>query len=339
LGELCRRPWRVRFPEGLGDRTRAATYNNWQDYRRTLNVLRNPLRVAVEAGDRHGIEVYGYFKPYETGPALLLPEGSPQAKADGLLPHLGAQLAWLYPFVIANPHLRIRRRDDDGVTGAPSDAAVCAIKLVKHDDSPTRVTREHLQNWTSPDNYHYRQADVSFNLTESVPVRRTVRNRAGGAGVLGRLPDHQRYREKTSAAPPSVSGEIGSRLYPHGVANKKHFPMLFGDYDSANLFQVFGDAKSSSGFLLTMREFILRSLVSGVIAQPYGDEIFVDRNSIFFPPGRDKDQPDEAKATILAAIRYYGGAEWRADWEAVRPALTAARRLTTVHYPDQSVVL
>ena len=68
--------------------------------------------------------------------------------------------------------------------------------------------------------------------------------------------------------------------------------------------------------------------MSGVIAQPYGDEIFVDRESSFYREGLDKAQPDELKARLLAAIPYYGGAEWRAYWDTIAPALEAARRLT-----------
>jgi len=117
-------------------------------------------------------------------------------------------------------------------------------------------------------------------------------------------------------------------LHPHGVVNKRHFPVLFGDFVDGRLFQIIGDADTSQGFLATLRRFIRRSLVSGVIAQPYGDEIFVDRQSIFYQEGRDKNLPDAEKAAILSAITYAGGAEWREYWDAVAPALTAAQRLT-----------
>src|ERR1043166_5050829 len=152
-----------RLPVGLGDRKRAATYNNWLDYSRTLEILGNPLRVAVEAGHRHGLEVYGYFKPYETGPGLLLPEGSPEAREVGLLDHIGSRLAWLDPFVVAHPNLRIRHRGGVFSLRAP----ICSIQLIKKDDSPTRITKEHLQFWSSSSNYRYQRMPVAFNLAES----------------------------------------------------------------------------------------------------------------------------------------------------------------------------
>lgn len=139
----------------------------WAQYAETLRILENPLRVAVEAGHRHGIEVYGYFKPYETGAALVFPDGSPEARTYGRLWQVGGYLTWLDPFVVNHPDLRIRRRTGDlrpGVEHAP----VCAIRLAKQDDSPTRLTGERLQIWTSPQNYRYRRADVSFQTREAI---------------------------------------------------------------------------------------------------------------------------------------------------------------------------
>ena len=117
-------------------------------------------------------------------------------------------------------------------------------------------------------------------------------------------------------------------LQPHGIVNKRHFPILFGDSTSLGLFQAIGETGSAGGFLPTLRTFIRRSLVSGVIAQPYGDEIFVDRHSAFYRKGHDKNLPDEEKAAVLSAIPYAGGAEWRAYWDAIAPALAVAQRLT-----------
>jgi hypothetical protein len=71
----------------------------------------------------------------------------------------------LDPFVVAHPHLRIQRRSDDLPHG---EATVCALKLVKRHDAPTRVTADHLQIWTSADNYQYQPANVPFTVTESI---------------------------------------------------------------------------------------------------------------------------------------------------------------------------
>lgn len=159
--------------------THAKDYDGgWQRCAETYRNLGNPLRVAVEAGHRHGLEVYGYFKPYETGAGMLFPEGSPAAGEMGLLPHIGGQLAWMDPFVQQHPTLRIRRRDD--VPPEALTATIHTIRLVKQDGLPTRITRDHLQVWTSPDNWHYQQIPVEFTLAQSVePAPHEVRDHEG----------------------------------------------------------------------------------------------------------------------------------------------------------------
>ena len=133
----------------------------------TYSLLGNPLAAGVRAGHRHGLEVYGNYKPYETGPGIPFPLGSPQAKRFGHLTKLDSQTSWLDPFVRDHPHLRIKRRSDD----IPTDNAtrpVATIKLFKCDDSPTRITKEHLQIWASSDNYQYKPLDIAFDLIECV---------------------------------------------------------------------------------------------------------------------------------------------------------------------------
>ena len=149
-------------------------YNaSWTCYARTLDILGDPLRVAVEAGHRYGMEVYGYFKPYETGPAIVFPEGSPEARAYGRLWQQGGYLTWLDPFVVRHPELRIRRHPD--TAPGNSEKSIGAIQLMKKDDTPTRVTGDHLQIWGSDLNYRYRRLPLDFRVEESVaPAPRDV---------------------------------------------------------------------------------------------------------------------------------------------------------------------
>jgi len=159
------------LPAGIAgateDPTLSRDQNQWKAYAATLDVLCNPLRVAAEAAHRHGMEIYAYYKPYETGIAMYFPEGSPQARQWGRLPHLGGYLTWMDPFVLRNPNLRIQRRTDDLRPDAQS-VPIAALRLTKKDDTPTRITKEHLQVWTSDLNYRYRPRPVRFDLTESV---------------------------------------------------------------------------------------------------------------------------------------------------------------------------
>jgi hypothetical protein len=140
---------------------------NWGVFGATYRGLGNPLKVAVEAGHRHGIEVYAYFKPYETGASMLFPEGSPQAKTMGQLPQIGGRMGWLDPFVKAHPELRIKRRTDDLPPGV-GQAVVTSLRLIKKDDSPTRITKEHLQIWSSNANWQYQREKVDFAFSDAV---------------------------------------------------------------------------------------------------------------------------------------------------------------------------
>lgn len=151
----------------------------WANLAATYAVLGNPLQVAAEAAHRHGIELYAYLKPYETGPAASYPDGSPEGREFGRLRQQGGWLTWFDPFVLDHPDLRVRHRPD-ATLAVPADLPICALKLVKSDDAPTRVTREHLQIWTSQLNHRYAPLDLDFTVTEAIePAPREVRDLEG----------------------------------------------------------------------------------------------------------------------------------------------------------------
>ena len=135
----------------------------------SYKLLSNPLAQAVKAGHKHGIEMYGYFKPYETGPGALLPDGAPEAEKFGKLQKIGGKNTWFDPFVLENPELRIKRRSDD-IPADNDTRPVASIKLRKSNDLPTRISRKHLQIWVSSDNYQYKPADVPFEVCDSVEI-------------------------------------------------------------------------------------------------------------------------------------------------------------------------
>ena len=136
---------------------------SWTHLAETYAGLGNPLQVAVAAAHRHGMELYAYYKPYETGPASCLPESAPEALTHGLLPHLGGLLNGLDPFVVAHPELRICHRPDASI-GDLSDVPITSLQLTRKDASPTRITAEHLQLWGSDNNYQYQPLNAQFGL-------------------------------------------------------------------------------------------------------------------------------------------------------------------------------
>jgi hypothetical protein len=154
-------------------------FPGWRNIVDTYHLLQNPLRVAAEAAHRHGLEIHGNFKPYETGCGHPFPEGSEEARRFGKLNKPSARLGSLDPFVIEHPELRIKRRTDD-IPADNGTRPIASIKLLKHDESPTRIRKENLQFWSSADNYQYQPLDVAFDLEENVePAERDVENMIG----------------------------------------------------------------------------------------------------------------------------------------------------------------
>ena len=146
--------------------------------RRTLENIGEPVKAAVPIAHRHGLEVYGVLKPYNGGIAGTLPDGSPGQRASKI-DRIGGSLRQAITFIERYPHTRPRRRQ----LKAPLDLAslpIRRIRLLKSDDSPTRIGQNDLEVWTSSDNYRYHRNDVSFTLSETVvPAPREVRDYYG----------------------------------------------------------------------------------------------------------------------------------------------------------------
>ena len=139
----------------------------------TLENIGEPVKAAVPVAHKHGLELYAVLKPYHTGSSDTVPEGSPEERATSL-GRIGGTLSYVMPFIERYPHTRMRRRRFD----APPELGslpVRKIRLLKKDDSPTRIRAQNLQIWSSPDNYCYQRQDVTFTLKEAVaPAPREV---------------------------------------------------------------------------------------------------------------------------------------------------------------------
>ena len=136
--------------------------------RRTLEEIGEPLKAAVPLAHRHGLEIYGVLKPFNTGLAGTYPEGSPQADATRIA-RIGGTLQQVIPFTERHPETRIQRRP---LESAPDLLAqsIRTIRLYKRDDSPTRITRDHLQIWTSPNNYRYQPYQGPLRFSDRVEL-------------------------------------------------------------------------------------------------------------------------------------------------------------------------
>ena len=141
----------------------------------TLEAIGEPLKAAVPVAHRHGLEIYGVLKPYNTG--MSGTNGPRSGRRLSGIERIGGAVPQVIPFLERYPHTRLRRRPD---TRAGHGASVRKIRLLKRDDFPTRVRPENLQLWTSDDNGRYTRVDAALSVTERVePAPREVRNYHG----------------------------------------------------------------------------------------------------------------------------------------------------------------
>ncbi len=141
----------------------------------TLEAIGEPLKAAVPGAHRHGLEIYGVLKPYNTG--MSGTNGPCSGRRLSGIERIGGAVPQVIPFLERYPHTRLRRRPD---TMASHGASVRRIRLLKRDASPTRVRPENLQLWTSDDNGRYTRLDTTLSVTERVePAPREVRNYHG----------------------------------------------------------------------------------------------------------------------------------------------------------------
>ena len=154
----------------------------WAKYGpRTLAAIGEPLEAAVRAAHRRGLEIFGVLKPYHTGMSATYPEGSPDSDPATPVRRIGGSLQCFNPFMARFPHTRIQRRP---LKGPPNlqDVAIRRIRLIKRDNSPTRIKAGNLEIWSSPDNYRYRRRQVDFRLEETVePSFQEIRDYYGQA--------------------------------------------------------------------------------------------------------------------------------------------------------------
>ena len=158
--------WLYYGDEEAGSYWAGNTFDYMRYGRATVDRIGEPLKAVTPIAHRHGLEVYAVLKPFNTGLAGTYPEGSPLGNHTRVN-RIGGCLQQVFPFVERFPHTRVARRRWE----APPDldsVPIRKIRLLKADDSPTRIRRERLQIWTSADNYRYRRQPVNFSLADRV---------------------------------------------------------------------------------------------------------------------------------------------------------------------------
>ena len=136
------------------------------------------LAAAIAAAHTAGLRCHVVYKPFEGALGhLVLPQDVPRPPGAVLWEDLRGGLPIVRPFAAAHPECCLRRRPGDEDPGGP----VRALRLVKNDDLPARLTTADLSLWTGAVNGVWRRYAGPLTLSESVewrplfPLGRTCR--------------------------------------------------------------------------------------------------------------------------------------------------------------------
>ena len=132
----------------------------------TANNIPEFSRVFVEAAKEHGLETVGVMRPQEQGLWLTYSPYYKEARETPGIPYCGGNIMIASKFLIQNPDLRIKRRTWDIDPDALSKT-IGSIKLYKQNKIRSRIEKQNITIYTSPDNANYEKYDGDFNFSVS----------------------------------------------------------------------------------------------------------------------------------------------------------------------------
>lgn len=117
---------------------------------------------VVSAARRHGLELFGQFKPFEAMPRYF-PHTLPSVPGSEWVDLYG-RLIRIPPFVAEHPEFCMKRWPGEDDPGGP----ISTIRLVKGDAAPTAIRKEHLSLWTTDQLGRWDRCEQDFDLEETV---------------------------------------------------------------------------------------------------------------------------------------------------------------------------
>lgn len=145
----------------------------YQNYLKTLeNFGGDIFETAVKMAHKHGIEIYGIFKPFEMAYMLnTYGEGTEKAKQLGRFSRIGGVISRCPDYVIEHRELTTKRKP--GNFGPSTNKTFTRIDLVAEDDAPIAFKAEDLKIFVSDDNntYHPYEGPIEYEeLIENYPI-------------------------------------------------------------------------------------------------------------------------------------------------------------------------
>lgn len=136
----------------------------YEDYPHDFDLLEE----AVKSAHKHGLEFYAEIKPWEGGAfGIILPGTMPCPKESGAYHDLRGVFTGMRRFEALHPELSLKRKS--GTFESPEP--VSAIRLIKRDDSPTRLKAEDLTVYTSATNNRFEPYKGPVTFRETIERR------------------------------------------------------------------------------------------------------------------------------------------------------------------------
>ena len=146
----------------------------WETMNQTARLMPRMSKEFVNACKKHGLETAGVMRPHEQGHWMAYsPFHGKSRKKE--IPNVGGRIIDPTAFLREHPELRIKRRSYDLDPDA-LNKTVTTIRLYKQNNAKTRIKKENLTLYTSPDNSYYKpyNGDFTFTVKEQTAERDTV---------------------------------------------------------------------------------------------------------------------------------------------------------------------
>ncbi|MCF7689703.1 MAG: hypothetical protein K9M98_13080 [Cephaloticoccus sp.] len=111
------------------------------------------------------------MRPQEQGIWLTYSPFYREARDHPGIPYTGGKIMIASKFLLENPDLRIKRRTWD-IDPAAINQTISTIKLYKQNRVPSRIRKDHLTLYVSPDNANYRKYAGEFTFETSTETAR-----------------------------------------------------------------------------------------------------------------------------------------------------------------------
>ncbi|MEZ5277889.1 MAG: hypothetical protein R3F07_16025 [Opitutaceae bacterium] len=135
----------------------------------TANNMPEFSRFFVEAARANGLEPVAVMRPQEQGVWLTFSPYYEEARVHPGIPHTGGKIMVASKFLLENPDLRIKRRTWD-IDRDAVNKTIASIRLYKQNRIPSRIRKEDITLYVSPDNANYSKYDGDFSVARSIEI-------------------------------------------------------------------------------------------------------------------------------------------------------------------------